>query len=244
MSQTLLSPFDLLGVRYHSSQNMHHPPLKQKIWFIMSPCLVFDFCYFDHKFFSITKSKIQVTMFFWKYCLFLLFSVLNYIFSFVNCGLLISCKVNVPACPLKPEVLWSCRPKHDAKLSRKNWLTFLMVYLFTKVSNKLLLGNHHLDTFKIFIFLPDSDEYFAQTVQAFLPFCILHFFGFIGQFSHQHQLLLFSVIQLDFHYASISSFKIFSELMFQNSFSTHWFCILCMYKQKNNQLRKTDQSIN
>ena len=43
MSRTLLSPFDLLGVRYHSSKNMLHPPSKQKIWFIMSPCLVFDF---------------------------------------------------------------------------------------------------------------------------------------------------------------------------------------------------------
>ena len=107
-----------------------------------------------------------------------------------------------------------------------------MVYLFTKSWNKLLLGNHHLETFKTFIFFPDSHEHFAHTVQAFLPFCIFwHLSGFIGQFSHQHQLLLFSVVQLDFHYASISSFKIFSELMFQNTFSTHWFCILCMYKQ-------------
>ena len=111
-------------------------------------------------------------MFFWKYCLFLLFSVKNYIFSFVNCGILISCKVNVPACPLKPEVLWSCRSKYDAKLSRKKSFIILMVYLFTKFSNKILLGNHHLDTFKNFIFLPDSHDYFPHTVQAFLPFCI------------------------------------------------------------------------
>ena len=48
----------------------------------------------------------------------------------------------------------------------------LLVYLFTKFSKKLLLGNNHLDTFKTFIFLPDSHEYFAHTVQAFLPYCI------------------------------------------------------------------------
>ena len=169
-------------------------------------------------------------MFFWKYCLFLLFAVINYIFSFVNCGTFISCKVNVPACPLKPGFLWSCRSKYDANLSRKEWFTFLMVYLFTKVSNKLLLGNHHLDTFKIFIFLPDSHEYFAHTVQTFLPFCIFGTSLDLLDSSHTSITCFFSLsfkmIFIMLPYLPLKSFRswcMYKQSAAQNESQHHFF---------------------
>ena len=114
-----------------------------------------------------------MNQFFWKYCLFLLFSVINYIFSFVNCGILISCKVNVPGCPLKPGVLRSCRSKYDANLSRKESFTFLIVYLFTKVSKKLLLGNHHLDASKSLYFFLNPMNILHIQFKLFFHFAFL-----------------------------------------------------------------------
>ena len=167
---------------------------------------------------------------------------MNYIVSFVNCGLFISCQVNVTACPLKPEVLWSCRSKHDAKLSRKNWLTFLMVYLFTKVSNKLLLDNHHLDTFKIFTFLPDSHEYFAHTNQTFLPFCIFGTSLDLLDSSHNSLNCYISLsFNLIFTLLLCLPLIFFRSWCFKNNFQpTDSVSYVCT----NNQLHKANHSIN
>ena len=117
-----------------------------------------------------------------------------------------------------------------------------MVYLFAKVSNKLLLGNHHLDTFKIFIFLPDSDEYFAHTVQTFLPFCILGTSLDLLDSSHTSINCYFSLsFNLIFTMLPYLLLKRFRSCCFKNHFqpldSVSYVCT-------NDQLHKTDQSIN
>ena len=124
----------------------------------------------------------------------------------------------------------------------KKSFIILMVYLFTKVSNKLLLGNHLLETFKIVIFLPDSHEYFAYTVQAFLPFCIFGTSLDLLDSSHNSINCYFSLwFNLLFTMLPNLPLKYFRSWCFKYHFQPN---DSVSYVCTNNQLDKTDQSIN